>query len=631
MKHVIIGTAGHVDHGKTTLIYALTGTDTDRLPEEKERGMTLDLGFAQLRLPNGTVAGIVDVPGHERFLKNMLAGIGGVDIALLVVASDEGVMPQTLEHLAILNLLEIKQAVVALTKMDAAQKEWTDLVEADLRERLLGTPLAGSPFIRVSAKTGKGIDALKRALLSASSKVEPKNADLPFRLPVDRAFTRPGFGTVVTGTLVAGTLHLNDLVEILPSRHTAKVRQIQVHGQTVKEALAGSRVAVNLAGADLEDVERGTQLAFPGTVAVTETFSGTLLSVSTLPFPVKDRARVRLSLGTEEVIGRLRLLEENTLAPDRKTYIRFLGEKPFAALRGDRFILRTYSPLHLLGGGLILETSPAPASLKDGDYLLTLKTKERGTPTDLLEILLARSPSGVLKSDLPALLNLLPADLDTALLALQDAERISILPGERLFSTDLLEGLKARLVSRLEAYHARSPLKAGQPREELKSQVCPALDSKLFGTLLGFFHNTGDLVSEGTTARLPGFTVQLGERQAVLLERIRAVLRESGLTAPPVPILCEAVNASSEAVEALLKLGIERKWIVKAAEGVYYDCETVEAMKAASREIAETSGTISVSEFRDRMKTNRKFAVIALELLDTLGVTRRDGDHRILL
>ena len=312
MKNVIIGTAGHVDHGKTTLIQALTGTNTDRLKEEQERGMTIDIGFASLRLPDGTVAGIVDVPGHERFLKNMLAGASGIDVALLVIAADESVMPQTLEHLDILRILDIRNGVIALTKIDLVDKEWTDTVEEDVRSHVKDTFLESSPFIRVSATTGKGVEALKRALLSASSRAQARNSSLPFRLPVDRVFTRPGFGTVVTGTLVAGTIHAGDSVEIVPQGLTTRVRGIQVHGQKQKEATAGARVAINLPGIEVSDIARGAQLAPPGTLLPTTTFDAVLQLLPAVAKAIKDRERIRLHLGTEEVLGRIRLLDGST-------------------------------------------------------------------------------------------------------------------------------------------------------------------------------------------------------------------------------------------------------------------------------------------------------------------------------
>ena len=436
MKHVIIGTAGHVDHGKTTLIQALTGTNTDRLKEEQERGMTIDIGFAALRLPDGAVAGIVDVPGHERFLKNMLAGAGGVDVALVVIAADEGVMPQTEEHLAILRLLDVRNGVVALTKMDLADREWSDAIEEDIRARLSGTFLEKSPIIRVSAKTGKGIDALRRALQSAVSRAESRNAHLPFRLPIDRVFTRPGFGTVVTGTLTAGTLRVGDAVEIAPLKITSRIRGLQIHGEKQKEAQAGCRVAVNLANIEVEALERGTQIVPVGSASSTSTFDAVLRLLPGAENGLKDRQRVRLHLGTAEILGRIRLLNaRNELEPGAEAYVQFRGETEFAALRGDRFVIRTYSPMQTLGGGIVLDTAPIRRRKNDAAVLQSLEAKERGTPTDLLETLLLRNPLGVMQKDLAKLAGIAAPDAETGLAALLSQGKAEILAFERVFLT----------------------------------------------------------------------------------------------------------------------------------------------------------------------------------------------------
>ncbi len=636
MKHVIIGTAGHVDHGKSTLIQALTGTNPDRLKEEQERGMTIDLGFAALRLPDGTVAGIVDVPGHERFLKNMLAGAGGVDVVLLVVAADESVMPQTLEHLDILRLLDVRNGVIALTKSDLVDKEWSDAVEEDIHSHLKGTFLEDAPILRVSAVTGKGLDALKRALLSAVSRAEARNAALPFRLPIDRVFTRPGFGTVVTGTLVAGTLRVGDAVEIVPQGTTTRVRGLQVHGQKVAEAEAGSRVAVNIAGVETEAIERGAQLIAPGSLAPTPRFDALLRLLEHAPKPLPDRARVRVYLGTAEILGRIRLLDKRAeLKPGERAYIQFQGETEFACARGDRFVVRSYSPMTTIGGGIVLDAAPSRHRKGDAATLAALEAKERGAPEDLVETALERSPAGLPRKELPAASSLTPADADKALSALTASGRVVGLTGDRLFHAAVLGPLTDRARAALEAYHARFPLRAGMPKEELRAALETGRSRDLlkgaFASLLAHWEAQGLVVVEGATIRLAGFQVQLNERQKALLERIEQVYREYDIAPPTIEEVSRAVKAPQDAINALLRVGVERGIFYRVQEGVYYHKDTVARLQQLVRDYIARHGSITVGAFRDLTESNRKFALLALEFFDQIRFTRRQGDERVLV
>ncbi len=632
MKHVIIGTAGHVDHGKTTLIKALTGTDTDRLKEEQERGMTIDIGFAALRLPDGTVAGIVDVPGHERFLKNMLAGVSGVDVVLLVVAADESVMPQTVEHLDILRILDVKNGVVAMTKMDMVDKEWADAVEADIREHLAGTFLANAPIIRVNSLTGKGVEALKRELQSAVSRAEARNASLPFRLPIDRVFTRPGFGTVVTGTLVSGALHVGDAVSIVPQKHETRVRGLQVHGQKVTVAEAGSRVAVNLAGIETDDIERGAQLAPPNTLPTTELFDAVLNLLPNAPKVLKDRARVRIHLGTAEIIGRIRLLDDKAaLEPNKRAYIQFIGETEFAAGRRDRFVLRSYSPMHTLGGGWILDPNPTKHRKNEAAILAALASREKGTPDDVLETVILRFPVGVARKELLVQSGLAQSEAETALDTLIEAKRATLLPSDRFISAVLLSGLRERAIHLIGAYHGQFPLRAGMPREELRSALGRDMDGKAFAAIAGHWQNLGVIVTETTTLRLPDFRISLNEKQNALLERIEAYYIGCGVATPLIEDVAQGINAPPDAINALLRVGVEQGRFVRVADGVFYHQKTVEWMQSLLQQLAAQSDGITVSGFRDLTTSNRKFSVQALEFFDAIRVTRRDGEKRILV
>ncbi|HZT41818.1 MAG TPA: selenocysteine-specific translation elongation factor [Chthonomonadaceae bacterium] len=631
MKHVIIGTAGHVDHGKTTLIQALTGTNPDRLKEEQERGMTIDIGFAALKLPDGTVAGIVDVPGHERFLKNMLAGASGVDVVLLVVAADESVMPQTIEHLDILRLLDVRNGVVALTKTDIADKEWTDAVEEDVRAHLQDTFLADAPILRVSAVSSKGLDALKRALQSAVSRAEARNLSLPFRLPVDRVFTRPGFGTVITGTLVAGKIRVGDAVEIVPQKIQTRVRGLQVHGQKVSEAEAGSRVAVNLAGVETEEIERGAQLAPPGVLAPTRALDAVLRLLPNASRPLKDRTRVRLHLGTAEILGRIRILDERSeLAPGAQGYVQFSAETELTCARGDRFVVRTYSPMTTLGGGIVLDAAPARHRKASPAVLAALAAKERGTPEDLIETTLERCPFGLPKKELPAAAGLLPPETEQALQTLIAGGQVAVLPGERLFAVPILNTLTDRARTALEAYHKQFPLRPGMPREELRAALGRDADARAFTSLLTTWQAGGLLVSEGATVRLAGFQVELNERQKALLERIEEVYRAAGIFSPTLEEVCREVKAPPDAVGAMLRVGMERGRFVKAQEGVYYHADTIAHLQQLVRDYVNANGTITVGALRDMTQSNRKFALLVLEYFDQIRFTRRQGDERVL-
>jgi selenocysteine-specific elongation factor len=636
MKHVIIGTAGHVDHGKTTLIQALTGTNPDRLKEEQERGMTIDLGFAALKLPDGTIAGIVDVPGHERFLKNMLAGAGGVDVVLLVIAADESVMPQTVEHLDILRLLDVKNGVVALTKCDLTDPEWIAVVEEDVHAQLAGSFLAEAPILRVSAQTGQGLDALKRALLSAVSRAEARNASLPFRLPIDRVFTRPGFGTVVTGTLVAGTLRVGDAVEIVPQNLHTRVRSLQIHNQKVQEAEAGSRVAVNIAGVETEEIARGAQLTAPGALAPTTTFDAVLRLLPQISRPLRDRARVRIYLGTAEILGRIRLLDTRTeLEPEGRAYVQFRGEIPFACARGDRFVVRSYSPMTTIGGGVVLDSAPARHRKADSAILEALEARERGTPEDLIETLLRRSAIGLLHKELPAASSLTPGEVEHAVATLTQAGTLVTLPSNRLFHAALLAPLTDRARVALEAYHAQFPLRPGMPKEELRAALEPArsrdsLKSGAFASLLAYWEAQGLLAVEGITTRLTTFQIQLNERQQALLGRIEAVYKACGIAPPTIAEVCREVKAPPDAVNALLRLGVERGRFARVQDGVYYHAETVAHLQSLVRDYIAAHGNITVAALRDLTQSNRKFALLALEYFDAIRFTRRQGDERVL-
>jgi selenocysteine-specific elongation factor len=630
MKHLIIGTAGHVDHGKTSLIEALTGTNTDRLKEEQERGMTIDIGFAALKLPDGTVAGIVDVPGHERFLKNMLAGATGVDVVLLVIAADEGVMPQTEEHIEILRLLEIKHGVIALTKCDVADRDWIDVVEEDIRRRLSGSFLQSAPIERVSSVTGRGIDALKRSLLSAVSRAEARSTNLPARLPIDRVFTRSGFGTVVTGTLVAGALQVGDLVQIVPQMIDARVRGLQVHNEKLKSAEAGSRVAVNIAGVEADAVARGSQLAAPGAVSLCADIDAYFTMASGAP-TLRDRSRIRLYIGTDEVIGRVSILDDRKqLNAGEQSFIQLRCECEFAALRGDRFVLRSFSPMATVGGGQILVTSPTRHKKRDAATICALEAMLRGTPIDLARTCLDAAEFGLPESELQTTLRIPLEELRSAILSLVDAGDALTLGRDRYISSIRNRTLLDRATSLLSAYHDRFPLRCGMPKEELRSTIAAGADGKQFNAMLAFWEAQGSIRAEAGQIRLAEFGVQLNERQLGLLARIEEYYVERGIAVPSIQEASAMVRAPVDAVSALLKVGADRGLFHYVADGVYYADKTIQSFKSAITAFLQNHASITVGEFRDLTASNRKFALQALEYLDSIRFTLRNGDNRTI-
>src|SRR5258708_6323607 len=511
MKHVIIGTAGHVDHGKTTLIKALTGTDTDRLKEEQERGMTIDLGFAALTLPDGSKAGIVDVPGHERFLKNMLAGAGGVDVVLLVIAADESVMPQTSEHLDILRLLDVKNGIVALTKADMVDEEWLLIVEDDVRGHLKDTFLAEAPIIPVDSISGRGIADLKKELISAVSRAEARNATLPFRVPVDRVFTRPGFGTVITGTLVAGTMRIGDGVEILPQRLHTRVRGLQSHGKSQEFVEAGSRVAVNLAGVETASLERGAVLAPPSVMAPTQACDAVFRLLAGSPKALSNRARVRVYIGTAEILGRMQILSGDNLQPGSQGYLQFRAEEPFACARGDRFVVRTYSPMATIGGGTGLDPAPQRHRAKDAAVLSSLAAKERGSPEDLVVTFLISSPVGGFRKDIAKTLGLADSQVASAVSALLESGEILELEAGRLINKGAVAAATTRATRGLTAFHSSNPLRPGMPKEELRGRFGKHMDARTFGSFVQRWQAGETIRTDGASVSLASFKVNLGE------------------------------------------------------------------------------------------------------------------------
>ncbi len=627
----VIGTAGHVDHGKSTLIQALTGTHPDRLKEERAREMTIDLGFAWISLPGGESVGIVDVPGHRDFIENMLAGVGGIDAALFVVAADEGVMPQTREHLAILDLLQIPAGLIVLTKIDLVEDpEWLDLVEADIRQALAGTVLAEAPLVRVSSKTRQGLDELVRVLGEVLAQ-QPERPDLGRpRLPVDRVFTIAGFGTVVTGTLTDGHLRTGEEVEILPTGLNGRIRGLQSHNQKEEQALPGSRTAVNIAGVDVDQIQRGSVIALPGTYQPSRMIDAQFRLLKDVSSPLKHSTEVKFFIGAAEILARLRLLGQEELAPGETGWIQLELRDPAVALRGDHYILRRPSPGETLGGGIVLDPHPKRRHKRfSADVIAQLETTLQGAPDEvLLQASTALGPA-------PAREAIARAKLDSAqgqavlaellargdLVALDEDGRAPT-PESWVIARQQWQALAGQVETVLGAFHKANPLRPGMPREELKSRL--KLAPRIFNALARQWLQQGVMAESAGFVRLPGHAIRPSPSEEA---KIQALMRRISLApySPP-PIKEMLAELGEDLYEAVVALGL----LIPVSAEVAFRKEDYDALLAQVREMLEKQGTITVAEFRDKFNSSRRYALGFLEHLDQLGVTVRDGDIRKL-
>jgi selenocysteine-specific elongation factor len=628
-RHVVVGTAGHIDHGKSTLVQALTGIDPDRLKEEKERGITIDLGFAHLELAEDLTLGIVDVPGHERFVKNMLAGVGGMDLVMLVIAADEGVMPQTREHLAICQLLRVRQGLVVLTKADLVEADWLDLVQEDVRRTLRGTFLADSPVVPVSAKTGLGLDALKTELAGLARATPTRGTDATFRVPVDRVFTIRGFGTVLTGTVTAGQITLDERVEVYPRGVQAKVRGLQTHGRPVALAVAGQRVAVNLQGVERAAIERGDVLSLPGLLRPTFMLDATCELLPDAPAPLAPRQRVRFHIGTSEVMARVHLLEGDEIAPGQRGFVQLRLEAPVVALPHDRYVIRSYSPMITIGGGELLDVAPGKAR-RSPALLARLAVLEHGDPVQVLEEHLRRvGAGGARTADLRARTGLGPAALDAALGALGADGRVLVVDRAWYVHTGTADTLGAEAAAALHAFHAREPLKPGMSKEELRTRL-GALDDRVFEHLLDRFAASGVIAVEKDKVRLSGHAVRLDARQQGVLDRLEGEFRDAGVAPPSLDEAFAKLGLHRAEDQALAQLLVDGRRLVRIREGLFFHAESLSAAHAQVVAFLREHEAITPQEMKDLLGISRKYAIPLLEYLDAQRVTVRRGDRRVL-
>jgi selenocysteine-specific elongation factor len=572
MKQVVMGTAGHIDHGKTQLIKTLTGIDTDRLKEEKERGITIDLGFAHLTYEDGTEVGVIDVPGHERFVRNMLAGVGGIDLVMLVIAADEGVMPQTREHLAICQLLRVKEGLVALTKSDLVDEEWLELVAEDTREFLRGTFLEGKPIVPVSAKTGQGVEELKHILQELVARVPSKQLEGKFRLPVDRVFTIRGFGTVVTGTLFSGTVRVEDRIEIYPKGIEAKIRGLQVHNASVPEAGAGQRTAINLQGIDKVELERGDVLGHPGEFAPTFMLDAVLQHLSDAPRPLRHRARVRLHVGTSEIMGRMILLDRDELLPGEETYVQFRLEGPAIVLPRDRFVIRSYSPVQTIGGGMVLDTQPAKHRRGDAGLASHFRLLAEGRPEEIFAHQLQQAAhQGLRLSEFLPRTELSEGHLRQVATTLQRAGRARIVSADMgwYLHADALDALARELLRHLETYHRQNPLKPSISIEELRAKV-RGLSERVCLIALEELRQQGVTVVERDRVRLASHQVALDDTRERILNELEAEFLAAGYQPPRVEDLFAKLNIGKGHDKALLQVLLDQGRAVRLKDNVVF-------------------------------------------------------------
>jgi selenocysteine-specific elongation factor len=630
MKHVVVGTAGHIDHGKTSLVRALTGIDTDRLPEEKARGITIDLGFAFLEEPDGLTIEIVDVPGHERFVRNMLAGVGGIDLAMLVIAADEGVMPQTREHLAICRLLHIRAGLVALTKTDLIEADWLELVKDDVASLVDGSFLDGAPILTVSAKTGEGLDDLRRTLRTLAERVPARATDELPRLPIDRVFTVKGFGTVVTGTLTAGRVRADDRVEIYPKGLQAKVRGLQTHGRPVELALAGQRTAINLQGLDRAAIERGDVAGLPGTLVSSLLVDGTLELLEDAPRPIKSRDRIRFHVGTSEIMARVLLLGATELQPGHRAYARFRLEGPVVALPGDRFVVRSYSPVVTIGGGTLLDVAPPRFKRKAPALIAHLELLETGAPEQIVEehVRHAGSP-GVRASVLAGRVPFGPARLRALLEGLEAGQRLLAIDRDWYLHPESSDRLRAAVRSTLEDFHRLHPLRPGMSREELRGRA-GAVDDRLFAYVLGHFEAEGAVGVERDKVRLASHEVRLSPAQQRVVDTVEREFREAD-AAPPSPeeALGRAGVVGDEEHE-LFQVLVDAKKLVRVKESLFFHSGSLEAIQERVVTLLRERKEIGPGDVKDLLGISRKYAIPLLEYFDARRVTMRVGERRVL-
>ncbi|MFL6213022.1 MAG: selenocysteine-specific translation elongation factor [Blastocatellia bacterium] len=638
MKHIIVGTAGHIDHGKTALVKALTGVDADRLKEEKARGITIDIGFADLTVDDYRF-GFVDVPGHERFVKNMLAGAHGLDLVMLVVAADESIMPQTREHFDICRLLRVKSGLVALTKADLVDEELLELARAEVEDFTKGSFLEAAPIIAVSSRTGAGIEELKASLVQLAADIEPKTTAAVPRLPIDRAFSIKGFGTVVTGTLVAGELRVGDDIEVLPAGVRTRIRNAQVHGEDAERALAGQRTAINLQGISLEQAGRGSVLAPAGRLQPTSMIDARLDLLPNAPRPLVQRARVRLHHGTIEVMARVVILQAGgeplyQIEPGDSRIVQLRLEEPITALPGDRFIIRSYSPQITIGGGMMIDTLPQKHRLRDRAAHAWLERLEQADAMERAALFIEMAgPRGMTQAEIAARTGATDAQIAEFARALTASGRVMEIANTplALLATTSYKELAARVHDTLAEHHRREPLSLGVSREEVRERVFTALRPEVFRAAITRLTEEGDIAAERDALRLASHKPALSDADVAAKQALEAAFKAAGWQALTLEEAAASRGIKIEMARKLMTLLNAEHRVVRVGDFVFHH-EAIDELKARVRARKAVSPKLDVAVFKEITGgLTRKYAIPLLEFLDRERVTRRVGNEREIL
>ncbi|MFO8166207.1 MAG: selenocysteine-specific translation elongation factor [Thermodesulfobacteriota bacterium] len=631
MKQIILGTAGHIDHGKTALIKALTGIDTDRLKEEKERGITIELGFAHLTLPNGLTLGIVDVPGHEKFVKNMAAGATGIDLVALIIAADEGIMPQTREHLDICSLLDIQHGIVIITKIDLVDQEWLTLVRDDISSFLSGTFMENSPIIEVSSKTGEGIRDLVKILGEYTEKVPEREPGNFFRLPVDRIFTMRGFGTVVTGTTISGHIKTGSEVTIYPKRRKSKIRGIQVHHHDVSSVKAGQRTAINLQGVEKESFTRGDVVAEKDSLKPTYMIDAVVNYLISNPKKLQNRAKVRFHCGTSEIIATVILLDKKELSPGNQCFVQFRLTRPTVVLKKDRFVIRSYSPIRTTGGGYVLNPLPVKKKRFSKEALQELIIFNEGSDEEIVEQYIKNSKlQGVSKTELAFLANLSKKDLDEIITLLVSNTVIFQIDRENdtFIHTEFYNKAKEDVLTILSDYHRRFPLKEGLVKEELRSKIPGTVKEKPFNKILNALIQDGTILKDKDIIKVKKHTVKLLHNQEILRKQIEEIYLREGLAPPYFKDLDQ--NIIQKGGKDLLEIMVKDGTLIKVKEDLYFHKMPLEELKRNLVTFLQAKGEITTPELKNVTGVSRKYTIPLIEYFDKTHLTVRIGDKRIL-
>lgn len=633
MKEIILGTAGHIDHGKTSLVRALTGIDTDRLKEEKERGITIELGFAFMDLPSGTHVGIVDVPGHERFVKNMVAGVTGIDMVAMIIASDESIMPQTREHLEICSLLGLQHGLIVLTKRDLVEQEWLDMVIEDIKEFTSGTFLENAPIIPVSSATGEGMDQLIKTVDKIAENIPEKSSSGLFRIPVDRVFTMKGFGTVITGTLASGKISVGDSVMIYPKKTNTKIRGIQVHNSPVESARAGMRTAINFQGLDLDEVNRGDVIALPETLKPSYLVDASFTYLKSNSRALKNRSKIRFHAGTAELHGNLILLDQEQVEPGETALVQIRLDTPVTCVKDDRFVLRSETPVRTVGGGVILNPIPKKHKrlkehISEGLSSITSGDIEAGIVFQIEQT----GYNGISFDDMKLMTNLSEKKLDGVISKLlSDRKAVQVDKENRIYIHEkTLSSFNEKLLTLLTNYHRQNPLKNGMPKEELKSKFPDFAGGKFFNHAIQRLIKDGRVIQSENVVHLSTHKVALHEDQQKVKERILEIYTQSGLTPPSFKQMYDELNIDSQAAKDVLLLLVKEGKIIKAKDDLFFEAGAIKILEQQLYDFLIANDEISAPLFKDMTGLSRKYLIPLLEYFDSINFTIRIGDTRKL-